>query len=91
MCECEIPQEESSVVLAVGQKVRLDGKECVITSIRVWHDLATYLGAPHRALPVFDVKGQGWSQMNVRIDELALWKPEPQIPAVPPQAGRVEG
>lgn len=89
MCQIKIPQEESSIVLAVGHKVRYEGKECVITSIRVWHDLATLLDPPHRVVPIFDVYGEGWSAINLRIDELQMWRPKPQIPAAPPPSSKV--
>ena len=43
MCKVQIPQEESDKILAVGQKMRYEGKEAVITDIRAWHDLGLSL------------------------------------------------
>lgn len=80
MCKVQVPQEESDKILAVGQKMRYEGKEAVITGIRVWHDLGTLIGPPHRAVPVFDLKGDGWSVMNIKLDALELWKPSPELP-----------
>lgn len=80
MCKVQVPQEDSNKILAVGQKVRYEGKEAVIVSIRVWHDLGTLVGPPHRAVPAFDLQGDGWSVMNIKLDELELWKPLPELP-----------
>jgi len=80
MCKTKIPQEDSDHILAVGHKVRYEGQECVIESIRVWHDMGTLLGRPFRGKPVFDLKGNGWSTMNTPIDDLELWFPEPELP-----------
>jgi len=81
MCKVKVPQEDADHILAVGHKVTYQGKECVITSIRVWHDMGTLLGRPFRGKPVFDLKGDGWTAMNIPIDELDLWFP----PVVPPE------
>ena len=80
MGKVTIPQEDSDHILAVGHKVTYQGKECVITDIRVWHDMGTLLGRPFRGKPVFDLKGDGWSVMNIPIDDLDLWFPKPPMP-----------
>ncbi len=80
MCKEKIPQEEADHILAVGHKVTYQGKECVITSIRVWHDMGTLLGRPFRGVPVFDLQGEGWSAMNIQIDDLDLWFPPVPMP-----------
>lgn len=80
MCKQMIPQEDSDHILAVGHKVRYQGQECVITSIRVWHDMGTLLGRPFRGKPVFDLKGEGYTTMNIPIDDLDLWLPEVPMP-----------
>jgi len=80
MCKTIIPQEDSDHILAVGHKVNYQGKECVIIGIRVWHDMGTFLGRPFRGKPVFDLKGDGWSTMNIQIDELDLWFPPVPMP-----------
>ena len=86
-----LEQEGASKVLAVGVKVQL--RQCpetwrssvgIIVAIRVWHDMATLLGPPYRAVPVFDVQGEGWNIMNIKIDELLLWE-EPALPPMAPQ------
>ena len=82
MSKTKIPQEDSDHILAVGHKVRYQGQECVIESIRVWHDMGTLLGRPFRGKPVFDLKGDGWSTMNTPIDDLDLWFPEVPMPVV---------
>ncbi|MBA7623090.1 hypothetical protein ES703_30482 [subsurface metagenome] len=82
MCELEMEQDASRKVLAVGHKVLFEGKEATITSIRVWHDLDTLLGPPQHAIPVFDLQGEGWHIMNVKIDEIGLWEPI-QMPKAP--------
>ena len=48
--------------------------EGVIVAIRVWHDLDTLFEKPHRAVPVFDVQGEGWKLSNLKIDDLELLK-----------------
>ena len=83
MCKVKVPQQDAYKILAVGQKVRYEGKEAVIDGIRVWHDLGTYVGAPHRAVPVFDLQGDGWHVMNIRLDELELWEPAPYLRGAP--------
>lgn len=80
MCKVHIPQEDANRILSVGQKVRFEGKEAVIESIRVWHDLGTLLGPPHRAVPVFDLQGEGWGAGNIKLDELELWAAIPELP-----------
>jgi len=88
MCKTQIPQEDADHILAVGHKVTHQGQECVITSIRVWHDMGTLLGRPFRGKPVFDLKGDGWSSMNIPIDNLDLWFPPIPMPTatvVPPE------
>jgi len=75
MCKTEIPQEDADHVLAVGHKVKHQGQECVIESIRVWHDLGTFLGPPWRGVPVFDLKGEGVTCTNVQIDDIDLCLP----------------
>lgn len=80
MCKTKIPQEDSDHILAVGHKVRYQGQECVIESIRVWHDMGTLLGRPFRGKPVFDLTGDGWSTMNTSLNDLDLWFPEPPMP-----------
>jgi len=80
MCKQQVPQEDSHKILAVGQKVFYEGKEAVIVSIRVWHDLGTLIGPPHRAVPVFDLQGEGFSVMNIKLDELKVWEPLPELP-----------
>ena len=83
MCKTNIPQEDSDHILAVGHKVMYQGKECVIESIRVWHDLGTLLGPPWRGVPVFDLKGEGWHTMNIPIDDIDLFLPQPEMPEAP--------
>ena len=80
MCKTKIPQEDSDQILAVGHKVRYQGKECVIESIRVWHNMGTLLGPPWRGKPIFDLKGDGWSTINIPLDDLDLWFPKPEMP-----------
>ena len=79
MCKTIIQQEEADFILAVGHKVRYQGQECVITSIRVWHDLGTLLGPPFRVQPVFDLQGANFSGEDIPIEDLELWFP----PAAP--------
>lgn len=83
MCKVKIPQEDSDHILAVGHMVNYQGQEAVITSIRVWHDMGTLLGRPFRGKPVFDLQGDGWSTMNIPIDDLDLWLPEVPMPTAP--------
>ena len=80
MCKTTIPQEDSDHILAVGHKVMYQGKECVIESIRVWHDMGTLLGPPWRGKPVFDLQGEGWHTMNIPIDDIDLFLPQPEMP-----------
>ena len=82
MCKEIIPQEDSDHILAVGHTVMYRGQKCVITSIRVWHDMGTMFGRPFRAEPVFDVKGEVEGS-DIQIDDLDLWFPEPPMPEVP--------
>lgn len=82
MCEVKVPQEDIDHILAVGHKVRYQGKKCVITSIRVWHDMGTFLGPPWRGKPVFDLQGEGWAAVNIPIDDLGLWFPPVPMPTV---------
>jgi len=93
MCKTKIPQEDSDHILAVGHKVRYEGRECVIEGIRVWHDMGTLLGPPWRGKPVFDLKGEGWDTMNIPLDDLDLWFPEPPLPEAPqhPEEGVGKG
>ena len=83
MCKTQIPQGDSDHILAVGHKVTYQGKEAVITGIRVWHDMGTLLGRPFRGKPVFDLQGDGWSCMNIPIDDLDLWFPPVPMPTAP--------
>jgi len=85
MCKIQVSQEDSDKILAVGQKVRYryEDKEAVIVAIRVWHDLGTFVGPPHRAIPVFDLQGDGWGVMNIKLEDLELWKPLPELPQAP--------
>jgi len=85
MCKEIIPQEDSDHILAVGHTVKYRGQKCVITSIRVWHDMGTMFGRPFRAEPVFDVKGFKKGALmehpviegsDIRIDDLDLWFPK---------------
>ena len=85
-----LPQEDSAKVLAVGHKVMLRETPSAwpspvgtITAIRVWHDMDTLLGGPYRGVPVFDIQGDGWSVMNVKLDELMLYRVPPPMPAAP--------
>jgi len=78
MCDKVIPQEDADHILAVGHKVMFQGEECVITSIRVWHDMGTMFGRPFRAEPVFDVKGKVAEGRDIEIDDLDLWLPPAQ-------------
>ena len=92
MSKVTIPQEDADHILAVGHKVMYQGQEAVIENIRVWHDMGTLLGPPWRGKPVFDLKGEGWSTMNIPIDDLDLWFPEPELPqAQQPPNTEVEG
>ena len=75
----DVDQDDSVRVLTVGHRVVTAKGMGTITAIRVWHDLATLLGGPARALPVFDVRGEGWKEINSKIDDLKLWtKPPPR-------------
>ena len=91
MCKTKIPQEDSDHILAVGHKVSYQGQECVIESILVWHDLGTLLGPPWRGKPVFDLKCDGWSAMNIPLDDLDLWFPEPPMPEAPQHPEVIKG
>lgn len=85
MCKTILTQEDADHILAVGHKVTYRGDECVISGIRVWHDLGTLLGPPCRCKPVFDLEGEGWSAMNIKIDDIDLWLPPPEMPTLPEQ------
>lgn len=92
MSKVTIPQEDADHILAVGHKVMYQGQEAVIENIRVWHDMGTLLGPPWRGKPVFDLKGEGWSTMNIPLEDIDLWFPRPPMPEVkqPPNT-EVEG
>ena len=92
MSKVTIPQEDADHILAVGHKVMYVGQEAVIEGIRVWHDMGTLLGPPWRGKPVFDLKGEGWSTMNIPLEDIDLWFPKPPMPEVkqPPNT-EVEG
>lgn len=83
-----LEQGNASKVLAVGIKVMLrqypeTWRDSVgtIVAIRVWHDMATLLGPPYRAVPVFDLQGEGWNVVNIKIDDLMLWEEPAPMPA----------
>ena len=82
MCKIQVPQEDADRILTVGQKVLYEGQEAVITSIRVWHDLGTLLGPPHRAELVFDLHFVGGSVMNISLNSLKLWRAPPPMPSI---------
>jgi len=82
MCEMELPQKDSHKMLAVGHKMRYQGREVVIARIRVVHDLGTLLDPPHRAEPLFDLQGNGFYFAGIRITDpaLKLWWETPTLP-----------
>lgn len=89
MCEIKLDQGDSRRVLAVGHKVLYEGHEATITGIRVWHDLDTMVGPPHRLVPVCDLQGEfGGHWVNIRIDELEMWHPPVVLPTATATPGK---